>query len=457
MSPASSGTPPEPPAAASLPWLEVCPSGALAGEIAAPASKSVTNRLLAVAALAAGTSWLVRPLESDDTDAMAEGLRAFGAGIADVRHLRRKRAQGTADGPVLAVEGTDGRPSTPCSTVDARQSGTTLRFLAPFALLAGGTTTFDGAPSLRRRPIGGLAEALAALGAGVRTAGGFPPLAVRSRGLPGGRVRVDAAASSQFASALLLVAPYAAADLAIEVSHLGAGGYVELTVQVMRRFGAVVDREDGSYTVRAGSHYAGRCELVEYDASAAAHLFSLAVASGGEVTVTNAREGSLQPDARVVELFALMGSEVARSGSEVSVRGAGRPLPIEADLSSVPDQLPTLAALAALAEGTSRFSGLAVSRGHETDRLAAVATELERLGARVRAGEDWLEVEGGGRLRGGEVETYGDHRMAMAFAALGARIPGVRIRDPGCVAKTYPRFFEDAASLGLVVRGPGGS
>jgi len=431
--------PPSDPAGSSLGRVvEIVPRGPLGGRLDAPPSKSVTNRLLVVAALAEGTSTLTRPLESDDTEAMVEGLRSFGVTIA-------------AASPVVAVEGSGGRLRTPVGPLDARQSGTTLRFLAPLTLVAGGTTTLDGSPSLRRRPIGGLAEALAELGAEVATSGGFPPMTVRATGFPGGAVRVDAGASSQFVSALLMAAPYADSDLEIEVAGLGAGGYVELTLDVMRRFGAAVRGDGDRFVVSCRDRYEARDEVVEYDASAAAHLLALAVATAGEVTVTNARGASLQPDAGVVEVLAAMGAEVDRGEHEVRVRGPQAVLPVEADLSGMPDQLPTLATLAALSEGTSCLSGLAVTRGHETDRLAAVAEELRKLGADVRAGADWLEVRGG-PLHGGDVETYEDHRMAMAFTALGARVPGIRVLSPGCVAKTYPRFFDDAARLGLGLR-----
>jgi 3-phosphoshikimate 1-carboxyvinyltransferase len=428
--------------------VEIVPSGPLLGHLGAPPSKSVTNRLLVLAGLAAGPSRIEGPLESDDTEAMVEGLEALGV------QIEVDGGGGHTGWKSLTLEGAAGRLSAPAEPIDARLSGTTLRFLAPLAVLARGRTTLDGAPPLRRRPVSGLAAALSVLGADVETDGGFPPLTVTGRGLRGlrgGKVRLDAKASSQFASAVLMAAPYADDTVELEVANLGASGFVDLTLQVMRTFGAVVEHEGDRYVVSAAERYTGRDESVEYDASAAAHLFALAMATGGEVTVTNVTAGSLQPDARVVDLFEEMGAVVSASEGELTVRGPEELRPVEADLSAMPDQLATVSTLAALADGTSRLSGLGVTRGHETDRISATAAELARLGAEVRTGEDWIEVRGGS-LHGGDVETYDDHRMAMAFAALGARVPGVRLRGPGCVAKTYPRFFEDAAALGLVLR-----
>ena len=419
--------------------LRIEPTGPVQGSLAAPPSKSVTNRLLVISALAEGTSILERPLLSDDTAAMATALRSFGIPV----ELTKAAA---------VVSGRGGTIEAPEGPVDAGLSGTTLRFLAAVALLAHGTVELDGEPPLRRRPLGGLVDALVTAGARVRSAGGHAPVVIESSGLAGGRIVVDAGASSQFATALLLVAPYAGKDTELVVEHLGAGGYVDLTVEHMRRSGAGVGRPAADiFAIAAGRHYRARDETVEYDASAAAHLFAVAVAAGGAVTVDNATP-TLQPDSAVTALFAAMGAEVSLgSGGATTVRRDGPLLPVTADLSGMPDQLPTVAALAALAPGVSRLSGLAVARGHETDRVAAVAAELTKLGADVEAGEDHLEVRGGRPLHGGVVDTYEDHRMAMAFAALATAVPGVSIASPGCVAKTYPRWWADLKALGVRV------
>ncbi len=419
--------------------LELVPVGPVDATLDAPSSKSLTNRLLVIAGLADGTSVLRRPLVSDDTAAMSSGLRALGARIESLDDATR-------------VTGTSGRPVAGGTVVDAGLSGTTLRFLAAVALLTRGTVVLDGQESLRRRPIAPLVEALRAAGADVSTDGGRPPLRISSRGLAGGRLRVDAVASSQFATALLLVAPYAEEDLVLEVEGLRELGYVRLTASVMARWGASVTEEGaGRYRVRAREPYVAREASVEHDASAAAHLYAIGVATGGSITIANALE-SEQPDGRLVEVLAAMGATFHRGPGGTTVGRRGELEGIDVDLGAMPDQVPTVAALGALAKGDTVIRGVEISRGHESDRIHAVATELSSLGARVDEAPDGLVVHGGAPLHAGRIATHRDHRIAMAFAAIGACVPGVEILEPGCVAKTYPRFWDDVARIGVKIR-----
>jgi 3-phosphoshikimate 1-carboxyvinyltransferase len=438
--------------------LELVPAGPVSLRLAAPASKSVTNRALLCAALAEGTSRLHGAAGSDDAHAMATALAQLGAGI-DL---------GGPGRPVWTVTGTGGRPVSPARPLDARLSGTTMRFLAAAATLTPAGATVTGAPPLLRRPVGPLVAALRALGAEVADAGGgLPPVTAAGGGLDGGRATVDAGASSQFASAVLLAAPAARRPVTLAAEWLGAAAYVELTAAVMRRFGAAVEPSDpaapgsgagrggvAAWRVEAGRPYRAADLEVEYDASAAAHLFALAAATGGTVTVTNADPATLQPDAALPALLEAMGASVTRDGACLTVRGPETLGPVDADLAAMPDQVTTVAALAALATGRSRIRGVAVARGHETDRLAALAAELGRLGVAVTELPDGLVVTGPGpdRLRPARLATQGDHRTAMALAAVAARVPGVVIEDPACVAKTYPGFWADLAGAGLAWR-----
>lgn len=417
--------------------LELEPAGPVRARLEAPASKSVTNRMLVCAALAHGTSLLRRPLHSDDSAAMRAALRQLGAGVRE-------------DPDGWSVQGTGGRLARPTAPLDARASGTTMRFLVAVATLAAGPVTVGGCPGLLARPVGPLVAALRQLGAQLEDRDGFPPVTAAGGGMKGGEVALDAAASSQFASAVLLAAPYASEPVTLDASGLGAPDYVELTAEVMRGFGAAVQRLGPStWRVEAGAPYLARQAEVDYDASAAAHLFALAAATSGTVTVTNARDGCTQPDARLPELLAAMGAVVTRHGSELTVGGPDRLAPLDADLGSMPDQVTTIAALAALAQGRSRLRNVAVARGHETDRLHALASELGRLGVEVQELPDGLVIDGG-RPRGlARIRTHGDHRLAMAFAAVAAKVPGVAIENPGCVAKTYPGFWDDLARAGL--------
>jgi 3-phosphoshikimate 1-carboxyvinyltransferase len=423
------------------PALRLAPAGPVTGVVRAPSSKSVTNRLLILASLAEGTSRLQDLLCSDDTAVMAAGLRSLGANVSSLDESQ-----------AVTVEGTGGHCRSPAEVITAGLSGTTLRFLACVALLAEGPVRLDGEEPLRRRPLGGLLAALEQLGATVTSAGGQPPLTITSRGLGGGPVTVDAAASSQFATGLLLVAPYAGEGMVIDVRNLGAAGYVDLTVEAMLRWGAEVDTpHPGRYVVAPGRHYVARAEAAEYDASAAAHLFALAMTSGGSVTVSNAT-ATRQPDAGITDVFTAMGARVTPSAEGVTVRRDGQLRAVTVDVAAMPDQLPTLAVIAALASGTTRLTGVRVARGHETDRATAIAKELAGLGADVTEENDALVVRGGKALHGGLVSTYDDHRMAMALASLAAVVPGITISDPGCVRKTYPSYWSDLASLGLVAR-----
>ena len=451
--------------------LELLPAGPVHLRLAAPASKSVTNRALLCAALAVGTSHLRGAAPSDDAEAMAGALADLGAGI-DTEDRSRWR-----------VEGTGGRLRGPDRPLDARLSGTSMRFLSAAATLTPDGATVTGRPPLLRRPVGPLVAALRALGAEIRDAGnGLPPVTAAGGGLEGGQAAVDAAASSQFASAVLLIAPYARRPVTLAAERLGAAAYVELTVAVMRQFGAAVEPagapggpgpgprpaaelgSPGQAPRPAAGPAAWRVEpgpyratdlAVEYDASAAAHLFALAAATGGQVTVTNATPGTLQPDAALPDLLAAMGATVTRDGDAVCVRGPERLGPVDADLAAMPDQVTTVAALAALADGRSRLRGVGVARGHETDRLAALAAELAKLGVAVTELPDGLMIAGAGpgALHPARLATWGDHRMAMALAAVAARVPGVVLEDPACVAKTYPGFWRDLAAAGLSWRG----
>ncbi|MHB1445414.1 MAG: 3-phosphoshikimate 1-carboxyvinyltransferase [Acidimicrobiales bacterium] len=416
------------------------PAGPTRGRLAAPGSKSHTNRALVLAGLAKGASCLEHPLVADDVGHMVSGLTALGA-----------RVEVTQEG--FEVHGSGGQFTGSEVTIDAGLSGTTLRFLTAAATLAEGPVTITGRSPLLRRSVRPLLEALAVLGC--RVAGGEGAPLVISPGRPrGGRVTVDASASSQLVTAILLVGPFCERDLVVAAEGLGAAGYVSMTVDALRRFGALVESEPNAVIVRAGSGCLGRTEMIAGDASAAAHLFGLAAATGGQLTVTNLALAHSQPDWSILGLLEEMGGAVTvgNAGDAVTVAAPERLEPLVADLSASPDLLPTLAVLAALAPGTTTLTGLSVARHHETDRIAAVAAELDRLGVPTSTGPDRITIQGGQPQGPALIQTYDDHRMAMAFAALAARVPGITIDDPGCVSKTYPNFWTAALGAGLRVR-----
>ena len=421
--------------------VEVVPRGPLTAALRAPASKSLTNRAVLVAALAEGTSRLVAPLDSDDTRAMCGVVAALGA---DVR----------SDGADLVITGTDGQVVAPGEPVHAGLSGTTMRFAAAAAALAEDPVTLTGDEPLLRRPIGPLTAALRRLGASAEDQEGCPPVRL-SGGLAGGAVTVDVSASSQYLSAILLAAPYAATDVVATASGQSADAYIAMTADLMVRWGAqVVEEAPGVWRVSAGQGYAARDEPVEYDASAAAHLYALAAATGGSVTVLNGAPLTLQPDAQLPDVLTAMGCTVRGEEGAVSVTGPSALQPVTVDLSAMPDQVTTVAALASLAHGTSVITGVGVTRGHETDRLAALAQELGKLGVEVEESDDGLTIHGGGARGPARLGTHRDHRLAMAFTAVALAVPGVVIEDPGCVAKTYPGFWADLTRAGVVLQAP---
>jgi 3-phosphoshikimate 1-carboxyvinyltransferase len=419
--------------------IEIEPRGALNATVRVPGSKSLSNRALLVAALAQGESRLEGVLDSDDIQAMAAALCALGAEVV-------------RDGERYLVRGVAGRPRVPERGIDVGASGTAARFLTAALSLVPGETVLDGVPRMRERPIGELVDALRALGVEVvaESPGGCPPVRCRGGAPFGGEAAIDARRSSQYVSALLLIAPYAERDVVLHLKDgvLASRPYVELTLRLMRAFGAEAAFRDAStLEVAAGRGYVGRAYDVEPDASTAAYFFAAAAIAGGRVRVEGLSGDSVQADMGFLDVLAGMGCTVVRDASGVEVRGPKGPLrAVDVDMNAMPDAVLAAAVTALFADGTTRIRNVANLRIKESDRLAALEAELHKLGARARASADALEITPG-RLQAAEIATYDDHRVAMAFGLAGLRIPGVRILDPSCVSKSWPRYFEALAAL----------
>lgn len=409
-----------------------------------PGSKSVTNRALAVAALARGTSRLEGVLLADDTWAMIAAVRALGIGV-DV------------SGETATVTGADGHIPATSGRLDVRLSGTTARFIAPVVALGHGRFDLDGAPPFRARPMGPLLEALTSLGVRVEPLGapGHLPVRLTVDGWTSTRVAVRGDVSSQFLSGLLLAAPAAPGPVTIEVTTpLVSRPYVDLTLATMRAFGARVDEPgDGRFEVAAGG-YVGRRYAIEPDASAATYPLAAAAITGGRVRVAGLTADSRQGDAGFASVLAAMGAEVTVDDEGTEVRGTGRLRGIEVDLGAMSDTAQTLAAVAVFAEGPTRVTGIGFIRAKETDRIAAVVTELRRCGIDAAEEPDGFVIRPG-QPRPATIRTYDDHRMAMSFALLGLRAPGITIADPGCVTKTFPGYFDLLEALRSPRRGDG--
>jgi len=435
--------PPTPPLPERLPIEPL--GGPVDFQIAVPGSKSITNRALLMGALADGPVTLTGALFADDPHFMLEALRTLGFDVET--HPEEQTAR---------VVGLGGRIPSPSAELFVGNAGTAMRFLAAGLSVGRGHFRLDGNARMRERPIRDLVDGLRNLGVAIRCEfdNGCPPVVLDADGLPGGHARLDGSRSSQYASAVLLAAPYAQEPLRVEVTgEFVSRPYVELTLHAMHDFGVETARDgDRIFLPAHGRRYRPGTYAVEGDASAATYFLALPAILGGRATVTNLRADSAQGDAAFANLLERMGCRVRRGflpggfGVEVSREPHARLAPLEADLNDMPDVVQTLAAVALFADGRSRFTRIANLRLKETDRLAALHHELAHLGAEVQEGPDWLEVAPG-RPCPADVKTYDDHRMAMALALVGLARPGVTILNPACVAKTYPRYFEDLTKL----------
>jgi 3-phosphoshikimate 1-carboxyvinyltransferase len=404
-----------------------------------PGSKSITNRALLVAALARGTSRVSGVLRADDTEAMLGALGALGVGLEVVD-----------DGTSVVVAGVDGRFPVAGADVDARQAGTVARFVAPALAAGAGVYRLDGHPQLRARPLGPLVTSLRALGVEVtETVPGHLPIVVHASGWRGGSVEVAGDVSSQYLSGLLIAGPCATEGLRVTVTtELVSRPYVDMTLAVMAAFGADAGWEDDRTIRVAPRGYRATDYAVEPDASAASYVFAAAAVTGSRVVVPGLGAGSLQGDLGFVHVLEEMGAEVEVGADATTVRGTGALRGVVADLRDLSDTVPTLAVTAAFAVSPTTITGVGFIRNKESDRIGAVVTELRRCGVEATEDADGLTVlpvaDG---PHGARVHTYEDHRIAMSFALVGLRVPGIEILDPGCVAKTFPEYFTVLGSL----------
>ncbi len=409
-------------------------AGPLDADVAVPGSKSITNRALVCAALADGPSTLRGALFADDTEAMVGVLRALGIDVTV-----------DAAAATMTVAGTSGRVPASAEEVDVRQSGTTARFALPLLALGEGAYRVTAHPQMQARPMAATFAALAELGAGIEPTGtqGHLPATVRAGGRRSGTVRVPGDVSSQFLSGLLLAAPCLPDGLVIEVTtDLVSRPYVELTIAVMEAFGARVDQPDPRTFAVDATGYRGCTYDVEPDASAASYPLAAAAICGGRVRVAGLTDRALQGDVAFGAVLAAMGAEVRRDGSGTEVRAERGSLAGGTfDLTHFSDTAQTLAVVAPFAREPVTVTGIGFIRRKEIDRIAAVATELDRCGIRVRTDADGWTIWPG-TPSSSVVQTYDDHRMAMSFALVGLAAPGIAIADPGCVAKTFPGYWD---------------
>lgn len=413
----------------------------LSGKIKVPGSKSITNRALVLSALAKGTSTIKGYLDSEDTNIMMNALRSLGVQIQK-------------QDDCLLVEGISGNFASFEGSIFVGNAGTAARFLCPLLSLGKGSYQIDGSPRMRQRPIAELLRAMESIGGKSKPLHQMTqnqqsfPLVVEATELVGGEIELLGNISSQFISGLMMVAPFAKKDTLIKITtEIISLPYIEMTRKMMEIFGVSCEWVGASQLLIASNQqYQARDYQVEGDASASSYFFAAAAITGSKVCVYPATPNSLQGDIGFLQILKNMGCKLEWGLGEVCVLGADLNA-VEVDMSQQNDVALTLAVVALFAKGTTKIKNIYNLRLKECDRINALATELSKLGAKVKEGKDSLTIIGGGVQHGAQIDTYQDHRIAMAFSLCGLKISGIQIKDPLCVQKTYPNYWQDFFSL----------
>ena len=419
--------------------LTLSPIKNISGTVDLPGSKSLSNRILLLSMLAEGHTEIHNLLDSDDTRRMVEALNTLGVEVLEDRNQNR-----------ISVKGTSGTIPVTEATLMLGNAGTVIRPLTAALTLGQGRFVLDGVQRMRERPIIDLVNGLKQLGADVSCVNGTdsPPVEVIANGLPGGTTRLSGTISSQYLSAILMAAPYAKTEVQIEITDkLVSEPYVEMTLQLMLRFGVSVENDKFKHFRVPSMPYNSPGKIyVEGDASSASYFLAGAAITGGPVTVKGCGTESLQGDSRFAEVLEKMGTNVKWSEREITVSGSSLN-GIDVDMNMMPDAAMTLAVAALFASGQTAIHNIHNWRVKETERLKAVSTELRKLGAEVEEGEDYLVINPPEKIKNAEIDTYEDHRMAMAFSLAACGDTSVTINDPGCVSKTFPEYFEVFSGL----------
>ena len=419
--------------------ITLSPIRKISGEVILPGSKSLSNRILLLSMLAEGQTEIQNLLDSDDIRRMVEALETLGIEFEENRAKNR-----------ISVSGTAGIIPVSEATLMLGNAGTAIRPLTAAMTLGHGRFVLDGVARMRERPIIDLVEGLSQLGANLHCLNetDCPPVEVIANGLPGGKTRLSGAISSQYLTAILLVAPYAKKDVEIEITDkLVSVPYVEMTLRLMQRFGVSVNHTDfQSFHIPRQNYQSPGSIFVEGDASSASYFLAGAAITKGTVTVKGCGTESMQGDARFAEVLEKMGALVEWGPNQVKLTGAALN-GIDVDMNQMPDAAMTLAVAALFASGPTAIRNIYNWRVKETERLQAVSTELRKLGAEVEEGYDYLVIQPPKQIKEVSIDTYDDHRMAMAFSLAACGNSPVTINNPGCVSKTFPDYFEVLSGL----------
>lgn len=404
-------------------------------QLTVPGSKSYTNRSLLLAAISSKKVKIVNPLISDDTNTMINCLRNLGVKIIEKKN-------------VIEVVNNITSVKNNFFNLDVNQSGTTFRFLLALSAVIPGVKILRGKEGLNKRPIGDLVEALKQLGAKIEYLDkkGYPPVKVLSLKLNPGTIRIKGNISSQFISALLMVAPLIGEVIIEVIGNQISEPYIAMTINIMKQFGVNVQKKNNNkYLIPENQKYETREYKVEGDVSSASYFFAIAALTKSTIAIKNINPNSVQADMRFLKILEDMGNKIVSGENQITIIGKGIK-PVDVDMTDCPDQVQTLAVLASFAKGITKISGIESLRIKETDRLLALTQELKKMGIKTSTTKDTLTIYGGNPISA-QIETYGDHRMAMSFTIAGCKIPGIVIKNPEVVSKTYPRFWEDLEKI----------
>ena len=413
--------------------IEILPVKKLNSTVSVPGSKYIANRVLLIAALAEGDSAIKNMPKNEDICATIAALKNFGIKISEKKHR-------------IVIHGAGGKLKSPKDAVDVGNSGTLMRFIAGFASIADGKAIITGSERIKQRPIGDLLKSLKELGVVCSSLNnGFPPVEIIGGALKGGKTRIKGDISSQFISALLLISPFAKNDVEITIDgELVSSGYVDLTINLMKEFGVNVERSGSRFTVKANQKYKSRNFTIPSDWASANYFLAAAAIVPGTVTINNLDFKSKVPESGFYRVLEKMGCKVLLDNNSIKITGTDKLKPIDADMGSMPDSAQTLAVAALFADGTTKIRNIGNLKFKESDRINDTATELRKLGADVEVKNDELIINNNLKklnFKSAIIDSHNDHRMAMSFAVVGLRIPGIKIDNPECANKSFPQFF----------------
>ncbi len=421
--------------------IEIIPIKKLNSEITVPGSKYIANRILVISALAKGTSTIKNIPDNDDINTAIKVLKQFGVDIKK-------------ENSAVKINGTLGKIKLPKEEINVKDSGTLMRFIASFAALAQGKTKITGSKRIQERPIIDLLNSLKDLGVDCDSLNkGFPPVEINGGRLNGGITKIKGNVSSQFISSLLLVAPYAENDVEIILeTNIVSKNYVDMTIDLMEKFNVHIERQGyKKFIVKSGRKYTAKEFTIPGDWSTSNYFLATAAIVPGKIKINGLDMQSKHGEAMFADVLAEMGCKIKKNKKNIEIMGVSNLNSVDVDMSSMPDSVQTLAAVAVFANGTTRIKNIGNLKYKESDRIKDTARELKKLGVNVTVKEDELIIKGG-KVKSAIIDPHNDHRMAMSLALIGLKFPGIKIKNPECVNKSFPKFWDRLKEIGAGIR-----